>query len=150
MASCIILKFTCSEAQWFSRFKVEKINFNIIVESRDEKNVLQDMVNCAHKNNLKIAAHVTTVDAVELAVETGVDILIHVPIGEKFPEELAKNIADKNIAVIPTLVMMEAFANSAIYGFKESDYQDAKNAVRLLNSHGVPILVGTDAKSKYN
>ena len=114
-----------------------------------KKDVLQDMVNCAHENNLKIAAHVTTVEAVKLAVETGVDILIHVPIGEEFPEELAKEIADKNIAVIPTLVMMEAFANSAIYGFKETDYQDAENTVKLLNSYGVPILVGTDANSSF-
>lgn len=114
-----------------------------------EKNVLEDMVNCAHENNLKIAAHVTTVKAVKLAVETGVDILIHVPIGEEFPEELAKEIANKNIAVIPTLVMMEAFANSTIYGFEESDYQDAENTVKLLNSYGVSILVGTDSNSSF-
>ncbi len=114
-----------------------------------EKNILQDMVNTAHENNLKIAAHVTTIDAVELAVETGVDILIHVPIGEEFSEELAKEIADKKIAVIPTLVMMQAFANSNLYGFKESDYKDAENAVKLLNSYGVPILVGTDANSSF-
>lgn len=112
-----------------------------------EEDVLQDMVNCTHENNLKIVAHVTTVAAVKQAVKTGVDILIHVPIGEEFPEELAKEIADKNIAVVPTLVMMEAFANSKIYGFEKNDYQDAENAVKLLNSYGVPILVGTDANS---
>ena len=112
-----------------------------------EENVLQDMVDCAHENNLKIVAHVTAVAAAKQAVKTGVDILIHVPIGEEFPEELAKEIADKKIAVVPTLVMMEAFANSKIYGFEESDYQDAENAVKLLNSYGVPILVGTDANS---
>lgn len=114
-----------------------------------EKDILQDMVNCAHENNLKVAGHVTTVDAVKQAVDAGVDILIHVPIGEKFPEELAKEIASKNIAVIPTLVMMQSFANSKIYGFEESDYQDAENAVKLLNSYGVPILVGTDANSSF-
>lgn len=117
--------------------------------SKIKKGVLQDMVNCAHKNNLKIAAHVTTVDAVKQAVEAGVDILIHVPIGERFPEELAKEIANKNIAVIPTLAMLKSFANSKLYGFKKRDYQDAENAVKLLNSYGVPILVGTDANSSF-
>ena len=60
-----------------------------------------------------------------------------------------KEIANKKIAVIPTLVMMEAFANSNIYGFEEDDYKDAENAVKLLNSYGVPILVGTDANSSF-
>lgn len=52
--------------------------------------VLKDMVDCAHENGLKVAAHATTVAAVQLAVDTGTDILIHVPIGEEFPETLAQ------------------------------------------------------------
>lgn len=114
-----------------------------------EKSILQDMVNTAHENNLKIAAHVTTIEAVKLAVNCNVDILIHVPLGEEFPEDLAKQIADKDISVIPTLVMMKAFANSKLYGFDKDDYEDAKNAVKLLNSYGVPILAGTDANSSF-
>lgn len=111
--------------------------------------VLQDMVECAHENGLKVAAHVTTVAAVQLAVDTAVDILIHVPIGEEFPESLAQQIADKDIAVVPTLVMMEAFAKSPFYGFKRSDYKDAENAVRLLDSLRVTILAGTDSNSSF-
>ena len=109
--------------------------------------VLKDMVDCAHENGLKVAAHTTTVAAVELAVDTGVDILIHVPIGEEFPRELAQKIADKDIAVVPTLVMMEAFAKSPFYGYKTSDYEDAENAVRLMHSLGVTILAGTDSNA---
>lgn len=114
-----------------------------------DKNILEDMVNTAHENNLKIAAHVTTIEAVRQAVNCDVDILIHVPIGEEFPEDLAKQIADKDISVVPTLVMMKAFANSALYGFEKNDYEDAKNTVKLLNSYGVTILAGTDANSSF-
>ncbi len=114
-----------------------------------DKKVLQDIVDTSHKNNLKVAAHVTTVEATKLAVETGVDILIHVPIGEKFPESLAKEIFEKNISVIPTLVMMKEFANSPLYGFKKNDYQDALDTVKLLNSYNVSILVGTDSNNSY-
>lgn len=114
-----------------------------------EKEVLQDIVLIAHKNNLKVAAHVTTVEAVELAVNSDVDILIHVPIGETFPDNLAKKIADENIAVIPTLAMMKEFANSPLYGYKKSDYKDAEKAVKLLNSYGVPILMGTDSSNSF-
>lgn len=111
--------------------------------------VLKDMVDCSHENGLKVAAHTTTVAAVELAVDTGVDILIHVPIGEEFPRELAQKIADKDIAVVPTLVMMEAFAKSPFYGYKTSDYEDAENAVRLMHSLGVTILAGTDSNATF-
>ncbi|MBQ7962899.1 MAG: amidohydrolase family protein [Clostridia bacterium] len=111
--------------------------------------VLKDMVDCAHENGLKVAAHVTTVAAVQLAVDTGADILIHVPIGEEFPETLAQQIAEKDIAVVPTLVMMQAFAKSPFYGYKRSDYKDAENAVRLLDSYGVTILAGTDSNSTF-
>lgn len=114
-----------------------------------DKNVLQDIVSTAHKNNKKVEAHVTTINAVELAVDVGVDILIHVPIGEKFPEELAKKIKDKNISVVPTLVMMNAFADSPFYGFDKNDYKDAEETVKLLKSYNIPILVGTDANSSF-
>lgn len=114
-----------------------------------DKEVLQDIVNTAHKNNKKVEAHVTTIKAVELAVDVEVDILIHVPIGEKFPEELAKKIKEKNISVVPTLVMMKAFADSPLYGFEKNDYKDAEETVKLLKYYNVPILVGTDANSSF-
>lgn len=110
---------------------------------------LQDIVNISHKSNLKVAAHVTTIKATKMAVKANVDILIHIPIGEEFPANLAKEISEKNISAIPTLVMMEKFANSPLYSFTKNDYQDAKKAVKLLNSYNVPILVGTDSNDSY-
>lgn len=111
--------------------------------------VLKDMVDCAHENGVKVAAHVTTVAAAQLAVDSGADILIHIPIGEEFPVSLAQQITHKDVAVVPTLVMMEAFANSLIYGYEKSDYEDAVEAVRLLDSLGATILVGTDANASF-
>lgn len=110
-----------------------------------EQNVIEDIVNTAHENNLKVAVHAISVAGVQLAVDAGADLLIHIPIGEELPEELAQQIADQGIAVMPTLVMMKAFADSPLYGFQPEDYQDAVNAVQLLRSLNVPILVATDA-----
>lgn len=64
---------------------------------------------------------------------------------EPFPEALAKTIAGKEIAVAPTLVMMETFANSGRNGYSENDYANATAAVRLLHRCGVTILAATDA-----
>lgn len=112
-----------------------------------ERSLLKEIVSYAHEKDLKVAVHATTIAAYDLAVDCGVDILIHIPIGEAFPDALAQNISDKKIAVIPTLVMMKAFADSPFYGYKKADYEDAKKAVMMLHSYGVPILVGTDANS---
>lgn len=114
-----------------------------------DKKVLEDIVSTSHKNNKKVEAHITTMKAAELAVEIGVDILVHVPIGEKLSENLVKKIKDKNISVIPTLVMMKAFAESPFYGFDKDDYKDAEETVRLLKKYNVPILVGTDANDSF-
>lgn len=110
-----------------------------------DKAVLQDIVDTAHANGLKVAVHAISIAGVQQTVDCDADMLIHIPIGEELPVKLAQQIADQGMEVMPTLVMMKAFADSPLYGFKKEDYQDAVNAVQLLNSLGVPILVATDA-----
>lgn len=109
------------------------------------KNVLKDICNAAHENSIKVAVHAVSVKAVKMAVDCDVDILIHVPMKEEFPEELAETIASKGIVVAPTLVMMEAFSKSKRNGYEREHYQNAENAVRLLHKCGVKILAATDA-----
>ncbi len=110
-----------------------------------EETVLRSIVDTAHQRDLKVAVHAISVAGMELAVDAGVDMLIHVPIGETLPQSLAERIADQGIQVMPTMVMMKAFADSPLYGFQSEDYQDAVRSVQLLNSLDVPILVATDA-----
>ena len=110
-----------------------------------DKVVPQDIVDTAHANGLKVAVHAISIAGVQQTVDCGADMLIHIPIGEELPPELAEQIAVQGMAVMPTLVMMKAFADSPLYGFEKDDYQDAVNAVQLLHSLGVPILVATDA-----
>lgn len=114
-----------------------------------EKAVLEELVHFSHENNLKVAVHAISVKGVQMAVDCGVDLLIHVPIGESFPLALAEEIAEKNIAVMPTLAMMKAFADSPFYGYKKDDYNDAKETVKLLNSLNVPILGATDSSDSF-
>lgn len=109
------------------------------------KPALRGIVKAAHAKGLKVAVHATEVATVRQAVDAEADILLHVPMKEAFPEELAKTIAEKHIAVAPTLVMMETFAHSGRSSYEPADYQNAENAVKLLHSHGVSILAATDA-----
>lgn len=64
---------------------------------------------------------------------------------EAFPAELAQAIAENGIAVAPTLVMMETFAQSNRNGYLPEHYANAEAAVRLLREKGVEILAATDA-----
>lgn len=109
------------------------------------KSVLKDICNTAHENGIKVAIHAVSVKAVKMSVDCGVDILIHVPMKDKFPKELAEIIASKGIAVAPTLVMMKAFSESNRNGYKTEHYKNAENAVKLLYECGAEILVATDS-----
>lgn len=114
-----------------------------------DKALFEEIVRCAHENNLKVAVHATSIEGVRMVVDAGTDLLIHIPIGETFPEDLAREIAQKEIPVMPTLAMMQAFAESPLYGYKKADYEDAKEAVALLHSLDVPILVATDSSDSF-
>ncbi len=109
------------------------------------RKALCSIVDAAHEKGLKVAVHATEIATVQQAVEAGADILLHVPMKEEFPEELAQAIAEKHIAVAPTLVMMETFAHSGRNGYLPEHYANAEAAVRLLREKGVEILVATDA-----
>lgn len=109
------------------------------------KSVLKTICSTAHENGLKVAVHAVSLKAVQLAVSCDADILIHVPMKEKFPVELARTIAQKNIVVMPTLVMMQAFSRSNRNGYMPGHYQNAESAVSLLHKCGVSLLVSTDS-----
>lgn len=111
------------------------------------KSVFRDICKTAHESGLKVAVHAVSVKAVQMSVDCGADILLHVPMKEEFPKELAYTIAKKGIVVAPTLVMMETFANSGRNGYKSSHYRNAQNAVKLLYDSGVDFLVATDANT---
>ena len=111
------------------------------------KPALTGIVKAAHSKGLKVAVHATEISTVKQTVDAGADILLHVPMKEAYPEELAETIAEKGIAVAPTLVMMETFAKGRRNGYRPEQYVNAENAVRLLHKKGVTILTATDANS---
>lgn len=113
--------------------------------NRMPADVLKSICTTAHAHRRKVAVHATNVAAAQMAVTCGADLLIHVPMKEALPERLAAEIAERGIAVAPTLVMMEAFAHSGRNGYTPEQYANAEQAVRTLHRCGVTILAATDA-----
>ncbi len=109
------------------------------------KRALCSIVDAAHEKRLKVAVHATELATVRQAVEAGADVLLHMPMKERLPAALAQAIAEKHIAVAPTLVMMKTFANLKRNGYLPEHYANAEAAVRLLHQKGVEILAATDA-----
>jgi imidazolonepropionase-like amidohydrolase len=95
----------------------------------------------AHRNGLRVVAHAASVAAYRAAAAAGVDILTHVPMDGLLGQYDIQAITGA-LAVVPTLVMMEAMARA-----QGADYGAARENVRRLHQAGVRILAGTDANA---
>ncbi len=108
------------------------------------KSALKKIVIEAKKYHLKVVVHATTLETYRQCVEANVDIILHVPMKEDLPDELAQEIATKGIKVVPTLIMMKTFSTNSDK-YQPSDYERAKAAVKTLYRHHVTLLCGSDA-----
>lgn len=106
---------------------------------------LKKIVDIAHKNNLKVVVHATELTTYKQAIEANADIILHLPMKEEITDELAKEIYEKNIYIVPTLVMMKAFSNSGRNGYKQEHFNNALKEVKTLYDNNANILVGTDS-----
>ncbi|MFF2552571.1 amidohydrolase family protein [Nocardia sp. NPDC058058] len=96
----------------------------------------------AHARNLLVIAHTSTIGAYTLAVDCGVDILTHIPMGAVLAADEIERMAAGRHIVVPTLTMMEGCAE--LFGVATT-FADALVSVGALHAAGVPILAGTDA-----
>lgn len=96
----------------------------------------------AHRNGLRVVAHAASLTAYRDAAAAGVDILTHVPMDGLLSQHDIAAVAG-SVAVVPTLVMMEAIARTR----DDADYASARENVRRLHRAGVRILAGTDSNA---
>ncbi len=109
------------------------------------------LVASAHAHHQRVFAHVTTVPAVQMATNAGVDVLTHAPIDAPLDDALVAQIKAQGIISVPTLVMMRSVAALALPTHRPgSDFGHALASVRALHHAGVPVLAGTDASSTPN
>ncbi|MDW7739138.1 MAG: amidohydrolase family protein [Bacillota bacterium] len=111
---------------------------------------LQAIIGYANKKGLKTMAHASSDEAVELAVQAGVDSVEH---GYFVKTETLKKMADKQVSWIPTVIPVAAQARNwnrsnwsmdeveTIEKICEEQVQKIELAFRL----GVPLGMGTDS-----
>lgn len=104
-------------------------------------------VDLAHKEGLRVAAHITSAADFHLAVQAGVDLIAHLP-GYKSVEEIdpkdARLAAERKIGIITTASLAKSLAES---GSLDSMQSTQKRNLRLLKDAGAVLIVGSDSWS---
>lgn len=93
----------------------------------------------AHRLKRPVFAHPTDRRGVEIAIESGVDVLAHAaPLMGPWSESFAKALARRRIALVPTLALYEAMPDA------KTPTEIALQQVKALADAGGEILFGTD------
>lgn len=102
-----------------------------------------------HRRGLPVLAHPTDIEGINLAIEAGVDILVHTTIGEGktvWDATLIEQMRAKSIAVIPTLKLFpyELKRMELPERVVDGATSDAVEQVQSYSKAGGQILFGTD------
>jgi imidazolonepropionase-like amidohydrolase len=112
--------------------------------------VLAEAVAAAHEAGARVTAHVFGEEALPGLLAAGIDCLEH---GTGLPPDLLATMADRGVALVPTLINIETFPSIAAQADRFPAY--AEHMLRLhagvsamvgsAYEAGVPIYAGTDA-----
>lgn len=108
------------------------------------------IVETARSNNLKIMAHASSAEAVDLAVTAGVDSVEH---GYFVRKETLQKMADLQIAWVPTIIPVAVqLSKPQVNNYTPAEHAVIRRAYReqldklsLAFEYGVPVGIGTDA-----
>ena len=113
---------------------------------------LRAAIDRAHELGARVTAHSFGEDALPDLIEAGVDCIEH---GTGMSEDIIAAMADRQVALVPTLINIARFPQIAEQGHRFPIYADHMRAlhrtvherVRAAYEAGVPIYAGTDAGS---
>ncbi len=71
--------------------------------------IVEATIDESHKNGLKVAVHATQLQTASLAVEAGCDILVHSVDDAELPDRFVKQLVDKQVLYIPTLIVSDKY-----------------------------------------
>jgi hypothetical protein len=74
--------------------------------------IVKEVIETAHKNNLKVAVHATQRITAQLAVENGCDFLVHHIEDEPVTDEFVRLLKAKKTVLCPTLIVGSGYSNT--------------------------------------
>lgn len=108
-----------------------------------EPAIVRAVVEAAHAAGTKVVAHASHIDAFELSLDAGADMITHVPTETAVSPATAARMAREGRIAIPTLTVSELLTRAMPR--PGSTYATARDSVVALREAGVPVLAGTDA-----
>jgi len=106
---------------------------------------LQTIVDEAHAQGVRVAAHASAVTGTEMAVAAGVDSIEH---GFAIRPSTAQRMAARGIALVPTLLVTRAIQRARV-AERGSLWERVPTmhhlSLRTCRNEGVPVVFGTDA-----
>lgn len=103
---------------------------------------LQAVTAAAHGYGKAVMAHATSGQAIGTALAAGIDMVHHTPLDAPLDAATVARYVSGGRVSVPTLTMMQGFAQLGIPGL---NYAAARDSVTALHQAGAKILVGTDA-----
>lgn len=118
-----------------------------LVKDMLSQELVDETVRYAHEKGKLVSVHATTVEAYRRAVKAGVDILNHIPRNEVMPQEIIDEIKEKDLVVIPTLLMQKGMITNMekIYPERAGSYDHVLDTVRRMHEAGIRMVFGTDS-----
>ncbi|RDA84781.1 hypothetical protein CP532_0997 [Ophiocordyceps camponoti-leonardi (nom. inval.)] len=110
-----------------------------------DSEVLSAVTETAHRHEKLVVGHASQVAAYRLALETGCDIIMPLPLDGSLDEETVTAMARRGVGVIPTL----SFLRKAMVERRmpQVAYDHAVAALRTLHRAGVAICAGSSSTS---
>lgn len=117
-----------------------------------EPEIIQAIIDEAHKHNLPVACHVDHLPQAELAVDYGADEIHHlIAIGTPYYElpaydALFRKMCERNIWLVPTLTVPRVFEASRLAkGCPTGGIEYSLGVFRMAYEYGVPFGLGCDS-----
>ena len=108
--------------------------------------ILAEVVRVVHERGARVGVHAVSREAISVGVAAGVDSVEH---GSFADESDLQLMAERNIALVPTLAFLEGFAvrsaGTLLGDTVAASLENAPFALRTALRLGVPVLAGTDA-----
>lgn len=98
----------------------------------------------AHRNGKLVFVHTTSEQAWCTALESGCDVMNHLPRHAVLPDKIIEAVSDGKHYVIPTLIMMKGLIDQKPDG-SNGNFQYCLDSLRKLHEAGAIIIAGSDS-----
>ena len=104
---------------------------------------VQAIVKLAHENELRVMAHVDTVNDVRKAVSANADVLLHT-CNDILPTDLVEEIVKKSIPIIPSVELTDSFIDYLPLSTAKAYQQAVVSNLQTLVEAGAELIYGSD------